>query len=152
MQFPCAVLYCRRCTIWLYRMFPHYLIKGTIFGKKVIEQKCMFWFSLHILFETLLIIRRLQRDIINVHSSSCKVTVILVRDEWKLNFLNRFSKYAPISNFMKIYLVGAELFHAERKTDMTKLIVAFRKFSKAPNKYEPPWGKNNSAGYTEELG
>jgi hypothetical protein len=28
--------------------------------------------------------------------------------------------------------VGAELFHADGRTDMTKLIVAFRNFAKAP--------------------
>ena len=28
--------------------------------------------------------------------------------------------------------VGAELFHADGRTDMTKLIVAFRSFAKAP--------------------
>ena len=33
---------------------------------------------------------------------------------------------------MKIRLVGAELFHADGRTDMTKLIVAFRNFAKAP--------------------
>jgi len=31
-------------------------------------------------------------DIINAHKSSCKVAVILVRFEWKVNFLNRCSK------------------------------------------------------------
>jgi hypothetical protein len=35
---------------------------------------------------------------------------------------------------MKIRPVGAELFHAGRRTDMTKLIVAFRYFAKAPKK------------------
>ena len=33
---------------------------------------------------------------------------------------------------MKIRPVGAEIFHAERRTDMTKLIVAFRNFGNAP--------------------
>ena len=33
---------------------------------------------------------------------------------------------------MKIRLVGAELFHADRQTDMTKLIVTFRNFVKEP--------------------
>jgi hypothetical protein len=33
---------------------------------------------------------------------------------------------------MKIRPVGAELYHADRWTDMTKLIVAFRSFSKDP--------------------
>jgi len=35
---------------------------------------------------------------------------------------------------MKILSVGAELFHTDRRTDMTKLTVAFRNFSNAPKK------------------
>jgi hypothetical protein len=34
--------------------------------------------------------------------------------------------------FIKIRPVGAELFHSDRQTDMTKLIVAFRNFANAP--------------------
>jgi hypothetical protein len=38
---------------------------------------------------------------------------------------------------MKIRPVGAELDHADRQTDMTKLAVAFRNFANAPkNGYE----------------
>ena len=33
---------------------------------------------------------------------------------------------------MKILPVGAELFHTDGKTDMTKLMVVFRKFAIAP--------------------
>jgi hypothetical protein len=33
-------------------------------------------------------------------------------------FLERFSKDTPMSNFMKIRQVGAELFHADRSTDI----------------------------------
>jgi hypothetical protein len=40
-------------------------------------------------------------------------------------------KNIQISNFMKIFPVGAELFRADRRADMTKLIVAFRNFAKA---------------------
>jgi hypothetical protein len=35
---------------------------------------------------------------------------------------------------MKMRPMGAELFHADGQTDMTKLSVVFRKFSKAPEK------------------
>jgi len=35
---------------------------------------------------------------------------------------------------MKIRPVEAELFHADVQTDMSKLIVAFRKFANAPKK------------------
>jgi len=41
-----------------------------------------------------------------------------------------------MQNFMKIRPVGAELFHADRQTDITKQIVAFRYLANAP--------KNNS--------
>jgi len=33
---------------------------------------------------------------------------------------------------MKIRPVGAELFHADGQTDMTKLTIAFRNFAKTP--------------------
>ena len=44
-------------------------------------------------------------------------------------------KKAQVSNFIKIRPVGTELFHADGQTDMTKLIVAFRNFAKAPKKF-----------------
>ena len=41
-------------------------------------------------------------------------------------------------HFMKIRRVGGELFHADGRaqTDMTKLTVAFRNFTKAPNNWK----------------
>jgi hypothetical protein len=69
----------------------------------------MFRFSLQFLSKTYLILGRIQRDIvINVKTSSCKVPVILVR--------------------------GAEFFHAVGRTEMVKLIVAFRNFANVTNK------------------
>jgi hypothetical protein len=51
----------------------------------------------------------------------------------KLEFSqHNFRKIAQISNFMKTRPVGAELFHADERTDMTKLRVAFRNLGKAP--------------------
>jgi hypothetical protein len=40
--------------------------------------------------------------------------------------------FLKISNFVKIRPVGAELVHADGRTDTTKLIVAFRNFANAP--------------------
>jgi hypothetical protein len=78
MQSTCAILYCHLWPVWLYHIFPHYLITGKNFGKKLLKMKCVFWFSLRLLPETFLILRSIQRDIIiNAHESSCKVWPLL---------------------------------------------------------------------------
>ena len=61
--------------VWFHHIFRHYLINDMIFGKKSLNIKCIF--SLQYLFETYLIIKRIQRDfVINVKTSSCKAPVI----------------------------------------------------------------------------
>jgi len=50
------------------------------------------------------------------------------------DFLDRVSKNIQISNFIKIRPVGAELVRADRRTDTTKLTVAFRNFANALKK------------------
>jgi hypothetical protein len=60
---------------------------------------------------------------------SCQILI-------KLEYSRRFTKNTQISNFIKIRPVGAELFHADGRTDMTKLMVAFRDFVNA-SKNEP---------------
>jgi len=52
-----------------------------------------------------------------------------------LNFLERFSNNPQTSNFTNIRAGGAELFHSDGRTDMTKLIDVFRNFSKAPRNW-----------------
>ena len=69
------------------------------------------------------------RWIINVRRSSCKVPVVLVGFLWNLNFLDRLSQNTQISNFTHIRPVGAELFHADGRTEM-KLIAALRNYAK----------------------
>ena len=52
-----------------------------------------------------------------------------------------FGKKIQIPNFMEIRPVGAELFHADRRTDMKRLIVAFRNFASAPKKLKHASGR-----------
>jgi len=50
----------------------------------------------------------------------------------KLNFLDKFLKNLQIPDSMKIRPVGTELFHADGRTDITELKVAFRNFVNEP--------------------
>jgi hypothetical protein len=56
---------------------------------------------------------------------------VFLSDLNETKFLDGFSKNAQISNFTRARPVGAELFHADGRTDMTKLKVAFRNFANA---------------------
>jgi hypothetical protein len=59
--------------------FSTFSHKRHNFGKKLLNIKCVFWFSLQLLSETFLILRIIDWDIINGHRPSCKAPVILVR-------------------------------------------------------------------------
>ena len=64
--------------IWIYHVLLHYFINNTIFGKKLLNIKCVFLFSLQLLPEIFLILHRIQQDIIiNIYRSSCKVPFIV---------------------------------------------------------------------------
>ena len=77
MQCACAALYCNLWPDWFYHIFPHYLINGRNFGKKIVEHKMrVLIFSTDSVWK-FLILRRIQQDAVtNVHRSSCQVFVI----------------------------------------------------------------------------
>jgi hypothetical protein len=57
------------CHLWpdqLYIVFPHYLLNDTIVQKWFLNTKCVFWFALQLLSETVLILRRKERDMIKM--------------------------------------------------------------------------------------
>ena len=83
--------------------------------------------------KTFLILRRIQRDAINVYWPSCQV--ILFRFYWYLHFRDRFSYIFQILNFTRIRPVGAEFFHADgQTTDLTMLKNSLSKFCEGAQK------------------
>jgi len=68
----CRIYYTRshQWPVQLYRILPQYPINGTIFGEKMLlKNKRFFRFSLKLLFETILILRKTQeRYVINLHA------------------------------------------------------------------------------------
>jgi len=80
MQRACAVLSYVACPDVQY-FFSPYLINNTIFEKKkLLNTKCVFRFSVQLLFEIFLILRSSERDMIKyVYWSSCTVPIILAR-------------------------------------------------------------------------
>ena len=107
---------------------PLQACNGTDFllsNKRHDFRKCFFFFiSLRRLSETFLTLRRTERDMIK---KKC-VIVLMYSNPY---FLDIFSKNTPISNFMEIRPVGGEFSHADRRTDNTMLIVAFRSTANA---------------------
>ena len=90
----------------------NYLINDTILQKKKLLNviKCVFWYCLQFLSQTFLILRRSERYMMkNVHLSSCKVIVFLVRFLIKFNFLNILENYSHIHN-----PGGGEIFRSSR--------------------------------------
>ena len=129
----CAILSSVACPALQY--FSTLSLKRPDCREMLWDLKFLFRFSLQIC-QTFLTVRRIEQDTAkNVYLSSCEVPFFFCQIVMKLKFCRKiFEKY--ISNFMKIYPVGAELFHTDgepdRRTGMTKLIVSFRNFANVP--------------------
>jgi hypothetical protein len=147
LRYPASNAHALYWHLWpapLYHIFPHYLINGMILErkKKLLNTKCGFWFSLQILSETFLrfskekkllntkcgfsfslqilsetffILRRTERDVISSLHVKYRLLLSDCTETWI--FSTDFQKITNMSNFMKIRSVGAELFHADGRTD-----------------------------------
>jgi hypothetical protein len=133
----CALLYCHLWPLWLYHIFSHYLLKGTLFEKKKLFNIVRFDFLYNFVWNTLTL-RIIQRYTTTYeHRPSYKLPAILVRLWWNLNFLDTDLKNTEIPNFIDNTCGGAKLLHAEGgrtdiQTDMTKLTGAFPNSANAP--------------------
>ena len=101
--------YCHLWPVWLYLVFPHFLINSMNFGKKLLNTKCVLWFSLQLLSETVLFLKRTEWDMIKYTHIHVKYPSVLsdFNETWIFNI---FLKNIKISNFMKIHRVGADGF------------------------------------------
>jgi hypothetical protein len=111
------------------------VINCTIFEKKILNLKCAFTFSLQVLSQTFLILRRLWRDIaINVETSSCKMSCRIVI---KFDFFEGFLKNSNIifyknpSSEILVATCRRTDGRTDRRTDM-KLLVTSRSLANAP--------------------
>ena len=153
-MYPACNAHAPRYHLWpvqLYIFFSHYLIKDTIFWKRLLNLKRVLILSTTV-SETFLILRGNERDMTkNVFWFSCKVPVILVMFQWNSNVFEVFSKNTEVSDFMKIRSPGAALFLADGRTHMTKLIVGFRNFANARERVQGWEGMRKGGLYIEML-
>ena len=115
LSYPACNAHAPCCHLWLecrYKIFPHYLINGKIFGGGL-KTKGVFWFSLQLLSETFLIPRKTNEIIPKMYNGlNVKYPPILsdFNETWIL-WIN-VRKILKTSDFMKIRPVGAEMLHA----------------------------------------
>ena len=112
-SYPTCKVQVPYCNLWLvgfYYIFANYLIKAMNLEKK--RWQTIFFF---LFFNFVRNISHSKTNSVRYYHK-CNVSLILVRFQWHLNFLNTFSITTPTQNFMKIRPVGAELFIADGRT------------------------------------
>ena len=115
-----APSYCNLQPLWLHHISRHHLINGKIFGKQLLKLKCVFWFSLQLLYETSEILSYMWKRLY----VKCPL------------FLSGFNEYLFFSTDFteKLkYQISSKSGQKEpccfMRTDGTKLWVTFRNFA-----------------------
>jgi len=76
LRYPACNAHALYCHLWparLYYFFAHYLLNDKILEKKSYWTQNVFWFSLQLLSETFLILRRNERDMIKRYINPLKM-------------------------------------------------------------------------------
>jgi len=146
LRYPSCNAHAPYCHLWsaqLYCIFTHFFIKGTILLKNSYwTQNYDLIFSTTFVWNISHSKKKWVRYDKSAYWSSCKVSFILVRFWRNLNLINRFSEKNPSyikfhenpSSGSRVVPPGRTNERKDKRTDMTKLIVAFRNFAKAPKK------------------
>ena len=136
MPSACSILY-YLWPVWLYNIFPNYLINNTILEKILLNTKCVLWFSLQLLSEAFPILRRIGCNVImNVHTVRLHVKYLLFL--WDFNetsiFLTHFQKILKYKYHTNpssgSYVVPCG--QRDEQTDTTKLTGAVSNFANMP--------------------
>ena len=134
LSYPACKARAPHCHLWpvrLYNIFPTLSHKQHDFREKVTEHEMCVLIFATVLSKIFLILRKVQRYIINVHISVFTYSVlysrpILMKVGFSLQFFEKILKYQV---FMKIHLVVSHVVPRGER-DMTKLIVVFRSIAK----------------------
>jgi len=110
----CFLSNCHLWPVWLYKIFPHYLIKGIINGIKSWNIKCVYVISLLHVSDTYLVLRSIEQDTVIKFSEilpslSICLTHYCCQSLQKLSFLKRFSRSPKISKCMIICPVWRQI-------------------------------------------
>jgi len=121
LSYPAHKAHAPYCHLWpvrLYFTLPHYLMNGTVFGKKNMEHNLFVIFSTNCL-KTFLILRRIQRDINNVRRSSFLVIRYCCVIAMGLELSRLVSSYQLNAQFLysiTIYMLHYNLQHVSSST------------------------------------
>jgi hypothetical protein len=133
LRYPASNAHAPYCLLWpvrLYIILPYYLINGTIFGRTLLNIKCVFWFSLQL--------RNISHSKRNWArcDPKCIVTVAVVRFNETLIFWTDFRKIFKYQISWKSvqWEPSWSMRTDKRRTDMPKLIVVLWNFANAPKK------------------
>ena len=120
-------------------MFPYCLMKSTIFVNSYWTRN-VFWFPLQNLSEIFIFLMRNERDMIKaVYRSALTVTFRLFDCNETLIFSTEFPKILKYQISWKSVRCDLSCsMRTDRRTEMTKLIVAFSNFAKAANNSYSP--------------
>jgi hypothetical protein len=142
MQCSCVIMSSVACTDGQNFLTSHQLCD---FRTSVSEHKeCFLIFSIN-LFETFFILRRTERDIQNLCWYLFKLPVIVVGFWWKVEFSQQIFEKSSNIKLNENISSGSQVFpwghvqtdrQTDRQTDVTKTIVAFHNFAKAPKMIE----------------
>jgi len=132
LRYPACKAHVSYCHLWsalLYSIFPHYLTSDTFKKKRLLDINYVYWFSVQVSSKTFLILRRIWQDIIiNLHWSSCKVTIFLSNFNESVIFLTDCRKGLKYQiSWKSVQWEPSCLIRMNWQTTM-KLIVTFHNF------------------------